>query len=98
MFFVCFFVLLLFFIAVNRIKKYWALPDKSKRRIPTSLMVNTPPNHNSLKDYSLQQINDGDNRRLSLNSTQSMKQERQKKRKKRGMGGGGGGGGVPTLT
>ena len=36
-----------------------------------SLMVNSPPNHNSLKDYSLQQINNGDNRRqTSLSLTE----------------------------
>ena len=49
--------------------------------LPTSLKVNAPPNHNSLKDYSLQQIKDGDNRRLSLNCTETIKQ---------GRGGGGG--------
>ena len=37
-------------------------------------MINVPPNNNSLKDYSLQQINNGDNRRLSINCTESIKQ------------------------
>ena len=60
--------------------------------LPTSLMVNAPPNHNSLKDYSLQQINNGDNRRVSINCTESIKQGRKKKK------GGGGGRRVSTLT
>ena len=42
-------------------------------------------NHNGLKDYSLRQINNGDNRRLSLNYAESIKQGRQKS----GDGGGG---------
>ena len=63
---------------------YFACPFKWNREIdltnqngglPTSLMVNVPPNNNSLKDYSLQQIDNGDNRRLSINCTESVKQE-----------------------
>ena len=48
--------------------------------LPTSLMVNSPPNHNSLKDYSLQQNNNVDNRRLSISCTESIKQRRNNKR------------------
>ena len=52
-------------------------------------MVNAPPNHNSLKDYSLQQINNGDNRRLSISWTESRiiktgKTKEKKKKKKKG--------------
>ena len=72
-------------VALNGIKKSLASPDKSKRRTTTSLKVNAPPNQNSLKDYSLQQINDTDNRRLSFNCTETIKQGT--------VGGGGGGGG-----
>ena len=51
--------------------------------LPTKLMVKVPPNYNSRKDYSLQQINNSDNRRLSINCTESIKQGRRKKRRKR---------------
>ena len=71
-------------------------------------MVKTPPNHNSLKVYSLQQINNGDNRRLSIYCTKSKeKKERKRKKKKQGreekavgvgVGGGGGGGMNPHLS
>ena len=53
--------------------------------LPTSLMVNAPPNYSIVKDYSLQQINNDDNRTLNISCTQSIK-------RKGGMGGGGGGG------
>ena len=46
-------------------------------------MVKASSNHNSLKDYSLQQINNEDNRRLSLNYTESVKQWK----KEKGLGG-----------
>ena len=49
--------------------------------LPTSLMVNAPPN-NCLKDYSLQQINNGNNRRLSTSCTESIKQGKKKKKEK----------------
>ena len=42
-------------------------------------MVKAPPNHNSLKDYSLQQDNNVDNRRLSVSCTDSLKQRRNNK-------------------
>ena len=57
-------------------------------RLLTRLMVNAPPNHNSLKDYSLHQINNGDNHRLNISCTELIKW-------KGGGGGGGGGGNQP---
>ena len=55
----CCFVWFGLLVPVNGIKKYLACPDKTNRngRLPTNLMVNTPPNHNRL--YGLQQINNG---------------------------------------
>ena len=50
--FVCLFGLFVcLFVALNGIKKYLAWPDKINRNsgLPTNLMVNTPPNHNSQK-------------------------------------------------
>ena len=59
--------------------------------LPTNLMVNAPPNHNScLKDSSLQKINNGDNRRLSISFTKSIKNREEKRR--------GGGGVNPNLS
>ena len=51
--------------------------------LPTNLMVKAPPNYNSRKDYSLQQINNWDNRRLSLNCTESIQQGRRKKEREK---------------
>ena len=51
--------------------------------MPTSLIVKAPPNHNSLKDYNLQRISNGNNRRLSLNCTELSKQGRRRKRKEK---------------
>ena len=63
-------------------------------------MVNAPPNYPSLKDYNLQQINNGYNCRLSINCTESIKQEGGGGGKGRGAGGkkGRGAGGGSTLT
>ena len=58
----------------------WLNLTNQNGRLLTNLMVNTPPNHNSLKDYSLHQINNGDNHRLSINCTELIKQGRREKR------------------
>ena len=68
---------------------------KTDGGLPTSLMVNAPPNLSSLKNYSLQQINNGNNRRLSINWTESIKTG---KKKQVCVCGGGGGDGESTLT
>ena len=57
-----------------------ARPDTQNGGLPTSLMVNAPQNHHSLKYYSLQQINNRVNRRLG---TESIKQGRKGRRKKK---------------
>ena len=62
-------------------------------------MVSAPPNHNSLKDSSLQQINNGDNRRLTHLATIAHNKTGKKSVCVWGGGGGGGRGGLsPNLT
>ena len=58
-------------------------------------MVKAPPNHNSLKDDSVQQINNGDKGRLNINCTESTRQG--KVGGGGGQEGGGGGGGILTY-
>ena len=54
----------------NKVLTWLDLTNQNGGLPMTNSMVNAQPNHNSLKDYSLQQINNGDNRRLSINCTE----------------------------
>ena len=74
-------------------RRTWLDLTNQNGGLPTSLMVNAPPNLNSLKDYRLQNINNGDNRRLSINSTESIKQGETQQKGRSGVGGVGVGGG-----
>ena len=64
---------------------------KRTRRTTSKPNRKATKTHQSIKDYSLQQINNGDNRRLSISCAESVQQGR-KERKNVCVGGAGGGG------
>ena len=71
MLFCCLFCFVLL-VPLNGIKKYLARPDQSKRWITDK--PNGKRTAKSQQSKSLQQINNGDNRRLSINCAESIKQ------------------------